>query len=174
MRTRRPRRTLVCLREAKIRTDAQLKTMSDDDRRNTLIAELKARNVFFDLTISRPSATWTSLCASREGSAAALTTNPFAFIAGVLLAGRFRTHRELSHMAREARRNTLIVELAGRTNQPVAHFQALDDAALAGKGAIMVFLREGKIRTDAQLKSISDDDQRNIAITVIHDQTSPV
>ena len=166
--------TLVCLREAGIRTDAQLKTMSDDDRRNTLIAEIKAFNIFFDLNhlqaVSDLDLVLTLLGKDHLGRSA--DNRPFAFIGGILLAGRFRTHVELARMDQEARRNTLIVELAGRTNQPVAHFQALDDAALAGKGAIMVYLREGKIRTDAQLKSISDDDQRNIAITVIHDQTS--
>ena len=53
-----------------------------------------------------------------------------SFIRGVLLAGRFRSFEELNGMSHEDQRNTLIVELAGRTNQPVAHYQGLDDAAL--------------------------------------------
>jgi len=57
--------------------------------------------------------------------------------------GRFLDHDQ---------RNTLIVELVGRTNQPGDHFQAMDDATLAGTGAVLVFLRGAAIRTDEQLK----------------------
>jgi hypothetical protein len=47
----------------------------------------------------------------------------------------------------------------------------MDDATLAGTGAVLVFLSRAKIRTDEQLKTISDDDQRNILIVEIGGQT---
>lgn len=94
-----------------------------------------------------------------------------SLIRGVLVAGQFRTQHEVNTMSADDQRNTLIVELVGRTNQPGDHFQAMDDATLAGTGAVLVFLRTAGIRTDEQLKSISDDDQRNILIVEIGDQT---
>jgi hypothetical protein len=95
----------------------------------------------------------------------------FAYQCGVLLAGKFRTQRQLNTMSAGDQRNTLIVELANRTNQPVPHFQSLDDTTLAGTGAILVFLRESGIRTDQQLKTMSDDDQRNTLIVEVDAQT---
>lgn len=89
----------------------------------------------------------------------------------MLLAGKFRTHAQLNTMTHEDQRNTLIVELVGHTNQSVQHFQSLDDVTLAGTGAVMVFLREAGIRTDAALKTMSDDDQRNTLIVAIDSQT---
>jgi len=94
-----------------------------------------------------------------------------SLIRGVLLAGKFRTQKELNAMTKEDRRNTLIQELSVRTNQGVSHFQAMNDEILAGTGAVLVFLRTARIRTDAELKTISDDDQRNILIVEIGGQT---
>src|SRR5690242_6134911 len=94
-----------------------------------------------------------------------------SLIRGILLAGQFRTQHELNGMSSEDQRNTLIVELAGRTNQPVGHFQAMDDATLAGTGAVLLFLRTARIRTDQELRSMSDDDQRNTLIVEIGPQT---
>jgi hypothetical protein len=94
-----------------------------------------------------------------------------SLIRGVLLAGQFRTQHQINTMSHDDQRNTLIVELSGRTNQPAAHFQSLNDDALAGAGAVLLFLLKGGIRTDAQLKTISNDDQRNIAIVEIDAQT---
>lgn len=95
-----------------------------------------------------------------------------SLIRGVLVAGGFRTHRQLVGVSNDDQRNTLIVELGGRTNQSGAHFQAMDDATLAGAGAVLVFLREAKVRDDAQLKTISDDDQRNLMIIEMGAQTN--
>ena len=86
---------------------------------------------------------------------------------GVLLLGRFRSVAQLNAMSADDHRNTLIVELSNRTNQPVAHYQALGDAELEGRGATLVCLREAGIRTDAQLKTMSDDDRRNTLIAEI-------
>ena len=47
----------------------------------------------------------------------------------------------------------------------------MNDAILAGAGAAVVFLSKAAIRTDEQLKTISDDDQRNILIVEIAAQT---
>ncbi|MBX7235200.1 MAG: hypothetical protein K1X65_12480 [Caldilineales bacterium] len=70
-------------------------------------------------------------------------------------------------MSPDGQRNTLITELVGRTNQPVGHYQAMDDATLAGAGAVLVFLREAGIRDDAAIRSMSDDDLCNIAIVEV-------
>src|SRR5215216_1789376 len=93
-----------------------------------------------------------------------------SLIRGVLLAGKFRTQHELNEMSADDQRNTLIVELSNRTNQKGPHFQAMDDATLAGMGAVLVFVREAKIRNDAELKTMSDDDQRNTLIVEINGQ----
>jgi hypothetical protein len=92
------------------------------------------------------------------------------FIRGVLLAGNFRTQHELDKMSADDQRNTLIVEMAAHSNQSTGDYQALNDSALAGVGAVMVFLREARIRDDATLKTMSADDQRNTLIVEIDGQ----
>lgn len=92
-----------------------------------------------------------------------------SLIRGVLLAGKFRTQHELNRMSHEDQRNTLIVELAGHSNQ--ANYQSFDDVELAGMGAVMVFLRATGIRDDETLKMMSADDQRNTLIVEIGAQT---
>lgn len=83
---------------------------------------------------------------------------------GALLAGRFRTHTQLNTMTASDQRNTLIVEMAAHSNQPVSHYQSLNDNDLSGAAAVMVFLLIGGSRTAAQLKTMSADDQRNTLI----------
>jgi hypothetical protein len=92
-----------------------------------------------------------------------------SFIRGVLLAGKFRTQHELNKMSDEDQRNTLIVELTNHSNQ--SNYQSFDNFALAGMGAVLVFLRETKIRDDRALKTMSADDQRNTLIVEIDAQT---
>src|SRR5882672_2284639 len=92
-------------------------------------------------------------------------------IRGVLLAGNFRTHHDLNKMSAEDQRNTLIVEMAAHSNQAIGHFQSLNNADLAGVGAVMAFLREARIRNDADLKKMSADDQRNTLIVEMGLQT---
>ena len=161
--------TLVFLRRAGIRTDDELKSISDDDQRNILIVEIGSQTgrgselqglsnmdlVLQGLGMGQPSVSM---------------IQP-SYIRGVLLAGQFRTQHELNQMSADDQRNTLIVELTGRTNQAVGHFQAMNDAVLAGTGAVLVLLRGARIRSDEQLRSISDDDQRNILIVEIDGQT---
>jgi hypothetical protein len=163
---------LVFLRRAKIRTDEELKTISDDDQRNILIVEIGGQT-----HLGQELQGLSNLDLVLVGLGSDLATKSIvpgkisSFIRGVLLAGQFRTQHELNAMSDEDQRNALIVELTGRTNQTVGHFQAMEDATLAGTGAVLVFLREAKIRDDAQLKAISDDDQRNILIVEIGEQT---
>jgi CubicO group peptidase (beta-lactamase class C family) len=97
------------------------------------------------------------------------THPPFFPIRGVLLAGGFRTTRELNAMSPEDMRNTLIVEMTNHSNQ--ADYQAYDNDALAGVGAVMVFLRRTGIRDDAALRTMSADDQRNTLIVELDAQT---
>jgi hypothetical protein len=72
-------------------------------------------------------------------------------------------------MSHDDQRNTLIVELTGHSNQ--SNYQSFDDATLAGMGAVLVFLREAKIRNDQDLKTMSADDQRNTLIVELAAQT---
>src|SRR5258708_4742643 len=94
-----------------------------------------------------------------------------SLIRGVLLAGKFRTQHELNEMSADDQRNILIVVVSSLTNQKVPYFQAMNDFTLAGTGAVLVFLREAKIRNDVELKTMSYDDQRNTLIVEINDQT---
>jgi hypothetical protein len=163
---------LVFLREANIRTDQQLKAMLADDQRNTMIVEMGVETGLgstlqgmgnLDLALTALGKTGPGGLPSDLGRG--------SYIRGVLLAGGFRTQRQLNVMSTNDQRNTLIVELSGRTNQPVRHFQSLNDTTLAGTGAILVFLRHSRIRTDLQLKAMSDDDQRNTMIVEMGAQT---
>ena len=152
---------MVFLREAKIRFDSDLKTMSADDQRNTLIVEIGSQTGMGQELQGLSNMDLVLLGLNKDGS----------FIRGVLLAGNFRTHHELNSMSHDDQRNTLIVEMAGHSNQSIGSYQALDDVTLLGVGAVMVFLREAKIRFDSDLKTMSADDQRNTLIVEIGSQT---
>jgi len=158
----------IFLRDARIRTEQQLKAISDDDQRNILIVELGAQT---GLGASLQGLNNIELLLLGLGKSLPGDLRQGSFLRGVLLAGQFRTQRELSGMSNDDQRNTLIVEMAGRTNQPRGHFQAMDDFTLSGAGAVYVFLRNARIRTEQQLKAISDDDQRNILIVELGAQT---
>ncbi|MBV9654855.1 MAG: hypothetical protein JOZ42_09875 [Acetobacteraceae bacterium] len=153
---------LVFLREAHRRSDADLKTMSADDMRNTTIVELAAQThrAGPDLQ-AQPNLELARLLLGPERS----------YIRGVLLVGKFRNQLELDAMSGEDQRNTLIVELANRTGQNVPFYQGQNDADLAGMGALLVYLRHVQSRTDAQIKTMSADDMRNTVIVEIHAQT---
>jgi hypothetical protein len=157
---------LVFLRTSRIRNDAQLKTISIDDMRNILIVEIGATT---GIGQQLQGLSNIDLVTLGLGRAAAGTLRQSDFVRGVLLAGKFRTQHELNTMSSEDQRNTLIVELSGRSNQH--NFQSFNDFELAGMGAVLVFLREARIRNDAQLKTLSIDDMRNISIVEIDGQT---
>jgi hypothetical protein len=91
-------------------------------------------------------------------------------ISGVLLLGKFRAQQQLNGMSPEDQRNTLITELAARTRDTVGFYQSLNNADLAGAGALLVYLRETG-RTDQQIKTMNADDMRNIVIVEVKDQT---
>ena len=93
-----------------------------------------------------------------------LTTAWDEGITGVLLVGKFRTRQQLNAMTFEDRRNTLIVELSNRTKDAAGYYQSLNDADLAGVGALLVFLRETGSRTDQQIKTMTASDMRNTVI----------
>ncbi|MGA7237259.1 MAG: matrixin family metalloprotease [Bryobacteraceae bacterium] len=160
---------MVFLLKAGIRTAAQLKPISADDQRNIMIVEINGST---NLGKSLQGHSNIDLVALGLGqNPPGVSLEPSSFIRGVLLAGGFRTHHQLIAMSAPDQRNTLIVEMAGHSNQPVAHFQSLNDFQLAGAGAAMVFLLMGGIRNASQLKTLSDDDQRNIAIVEVDGQT---
>jgi hypothetical protein len=146
---------LVLLRDARIRDDATLRTMSVDDMRNTLIVETGSHTGLTAGQLQAMSNLQLVEAALGQGG---------SFIRGVLLTGRFRTKDQLNRMSNEDHRNTLITELTNRTNQPVGYFQGLNNVDLAGAGAVLVFLREARIRDDATLRTMSVDDMRNTLI----------
>ena len=92
-------------------------------------------------------------------------------IRGVMLVGEFRTQQQLNGMFPNDQRNTLITELVGRTKDTVGHYQSLNDANLAGAGALLVYLRGTSSRTDQQIKTMSADDMRNTVIVEAGAQT---
>ena len=162
---------MVYLRAARIRDDAALKTMSADDQRNTLIVELDAQTGAGVAKLQSLS----NLDLVRVGLGSDLATRGShpgivsSFIRGVLLAGPFRTQRELNQMSLEDQRNTLIVELTAHSNQ--SNYQSFNNSILEGLGAIMVYLRGAGIRSDADLKRMSAEDQRNTLIAALDRQT---
>jgi hypothetical protein len=158
---------LVFLRTARIRDDTQLKTISIDDMRNILIVEIGAMTGMGQELQGLSNIDLVALGLGKLDPSIWLHKN--TFLRGVLLAGKFRTQHELNSMSEEDQRNTLIVELSGRSNQH--NFQSFNTFELAGMGAVLVFLREARIRDDAQLKTISIDDMRNILIVEIDGQT---
>ena len=137
----------------------QIKTMSDDDMRNTVIVEVAAQTGRSDLQ------------ALSNMELIQLVLGRQSYIRGVLLAGKFRTQRQLSGMPADGQRRTLIRELVGRTRETVGHYQSLSDRDLGGAGALLVYLRETGSRTDEQIKTMSDDDMRNIVIVEVGAQT---
>jgi hypothetical protein len=163
---------MVFLREGGIRDDAALKTMSADGQRNTLIVEIDGQTHLGSRLQGLSNMDLVLVGLGKEAQpGVALTADRISFIRGVLLIGKFRNHHQLNAMSHDDQRNTLIVELAGHSNQSISSYQALDDDALAGAGAVMVFLRKAGIRDDAALKTMSADDQRNTLIVEIDGQT---
>jgi hypothetical protein len=160
---------LVAMRRAGIRDDAALRTMTADDMRNTLIVELDAQTGagqrlqgFSDLQLAGillgDDLAWRGI---------GLQSVP-NWTRGVLLVGGFRTQYQLNAISPDDMRNTLIAELTNHSNQ--ANYQAYNDYDLAGAGAVMVALRELQIRSDAQLRTMSSDDQRNTLIVELDQQ----
>lgn len=94
-----------------------------------------------------------------------------SLVRGVLAAAGIRSQSELNSMSSEDHRNTLIVELAGHSNQAVPYFQSLDNSALAAAGAVAFTLRESRIRSDADLRQMSTEDHRNTLIVEANFQT---
>ena len=157
---------MVFLRAARIRDDRTLKTMSTDDQRNTLIVELDAQT---QMGSQLQGLSHLELVLLGLGNLPPHSLSQASFLRGVLLAGQFRTQRELNGMSEEDQRNTLIVELTARSNQ--SNFQSFNDFELAGMGAVLVFLRGAAIRDDRALKAMSADDRRNTLIVELNAQT---
>ena len=113
-----------------------------------------------------------SIAACLHASAHDANVRGDSYVRAVLLAGKFRSPRELNAMPADVQRNALIVELAGRMNESVAHFQSLDDARLAGTGALLVFLRESRIRRDEELKAMGEGELRSTMIAEMGPQNT--
>lgn len=151
---------LVYLRGTGSRSDQQIKTMSADDMRNTVIVEVGAQT-----------GGGGNLQALSNRQLIQLVLGRDSYIRGVLLVGKFRTQQQLNGMSPEDQRNTLITELAGRTKDTIGHYQSLNSADLAGAGSLLVYLRETGSRSDPQIRTMSADDMRNTVIVEIGAQT---
>lgn len=159
---------MVFLLKGGSRTATELKTMSADDHRNTMIVGIDAlTNIGHSLqALSNLDLVLLGLGKAPPGSLV-----PSTYMQGVLLAGAFRNLGAIIAAAGGDIRNTLIVEMVAHSSQPIASYQALNDADLAGAGAVMVFLLRGGIRDAAALRTMTADSQRNAAIVEIDDQT---
>ena len=93
-------------------------------------------------------------------------------ISSVLIVGKFRRPGDLVGISLDDQRNILITELGGRTNQSGGYYQSLDNDTLAGAGAMLVYFRAAKIRSDQDIKTLTDDDMRNIFIVEIWARTN--
>lgn len=149
------------------RTPDQLRTISSDNQRNTLISELASQGLSGS-TLQGMGNQQVALVACGGMMPGAISHA--ALVQGVLLLGQFRTFAQLRTMSSEDRRNTLIVELSKHSNASGPALQGLDDFQLSGAGAAMVFLRINRIRDDLALKTMSLDDQRNTTIVEVDRQ----
>lgn len=89
-------------------------------------------------------------------------------VRGILLAGKWRTADDLDTMSSEDKRNTLIAELGGHSNQDGPYFWGMDDAALAQKGAVVVFLLTTGLRDRKWLQAHSCAEHRAAVVQLIH------
>ncbi|WP_157270159.1 hypothetical protein [Azohydromonas aeria] len=89
-------------------------------------------------------------------------------VRGLLEAAHWRSAAELERMSSEDQRNTLIVELAGHTNQSGGYFQGLGNEALVGRGAVVVFLLRAGSHDRAALACMSDAEQRQAVIDAVN------
>lgn len=161
---------MVLLRDARIRTVPELRQMSAEDHRNTLIVEIGVQTGRGSELQSRSTMdlVLTALGSDIVNRGVSLTSEP-SYLRGVLLGGPFRSQPELNRMSAEDHRNTLIVEMAKHSNQ--TNYQSFDNATLQGVGAVMTTLRRARIRTDAELRQMSTQDQRNTLIVELGAQT---
>ena len=159
----------VFMREAKNRSDQDLKTMTADDLRNTLIVGVGAQTGLSGPVLQGMKNIDLVLLALGKEVPNSLT--PGTYLGGVLMAGGFATHVQLLKMTADQQRNTLIFQLATHSKEDGGKLQGLNDFDLAGAGALFVLLRDGKIRKDTELKTMTVDDQRNVLIVEIGGQT---
>jgi hypothetical protein len=159
----------VFMREAGNRTDQELKTMTADDLRNTVIVGVGAQTGLSGPVLQGMKNIDLVLLALGREVPNSLT--PGTYLGGVLMAGGFATHVQLLKMTTDQQRNTLIFQLATHAREDGRKLQGLNDFDLAGAGALFVLLRNGKIRTDAELKAMTVDDQRNVLIVEVGAQT---
>jgi hypothetical protein len=159
----------VFMREAKNRSDQELKTMTADDLRNTLIVGVGAQTGLSGPVLQGMKNIDLVLLALGKAVPGSLRFG--TYLGGVLMAGGFVTHVQLLKMTADQQRNTLIFQLATHSREDGGKLQGLNDFDLAGAGALFVLLRDGKIRKDTELKTMTVDDQRNVLIVEIGGQT---
>jgi len=88
-------------------------------------------------------------------------------MADVLLAGGWRSAKQLEDMSAADQRQTLIDQLTQISNQPASYYSPLSDYTLIGDGAVLAFLLKQGVRDEGSLKTYSDDDKRNTLIVGI-------
>lgn len=146
---------LAYLRESGSISDNQIKTMTADEIRNTVITDIGSQTGRVQ---------YLQALTNRQLANLVLSSDGYSYIRGVLLVGKFRSQRDLALMSSEDMRNTLISELAARTSDGVAFYQSLSNSNLAATGALLVYLRMNSSRSDEDLKGMSAEDIRNTVI----------
>jgi hypothetical protein len=161
---------LAFLRLAGVRDDQTLRRLSADDQRNIAIVEIGAQTHLGNQLQGHTSLDLVQIALGSDLAVRGQVPGAVgSWIRGVLLVGGFRTHHELNAMSHQDMRNTLIVELAAHSTEK--NLQAYDDARLEGAGAVMVLLRHTGIRSNTDLQTMSADDQRNVLIVELGQQT---
>lgn len=105
------------------------------------------------------------------GSSLCVPLEDFSSIRGVLLQGGFRTQDELNRMSDDDWRDTLKAELANRTAGYVQDYDAFDNDALAGVGALLVYLLTTGDTSEATLVNYNAKDMRRAVTADIQKQT---
>jgi hypothetical protein len=148
---------LFFLKNSGLLSEATLKSSSTDNHQNSLIS---LNHQYTNLP------TWRlQLLADQQLVHLALTwytkieMTPF----GVLKEFDSYTTSQLKNMSADVLRNAMVQELARFSNEQTGTFQAIaDDNILVGKLAVVVFLRRAQLKTDAELKDMSSDQQRTV------------
>ncbi len=91
-------------------------------------------------------------------------------IAGMLVAGKWRTQGALRMVNEDAARNTLITDLHNHTTDG-KYLQGFNDARLVEIAAVIVFLMAAKIHDRAWLQAHSVKEHRDELITFVHGWT---
>ena len=105
------------------------------------------------------------------GTSLCVPLTDYSAIRGILLQGEFYTQEELVAMSNRDWRDALISELVNRTVGTRKVFDELDNAQLAGIGALYVYLRKTQLVSESDLSGLTPNDMRKTLIFHLNRQT---